>query len=67
MLVSMQAEADMHDEFFGHVIAGLRFGGTLQQFLQAVDIAFEVAGSKEAKQVGYLKIQVITFSWRPSS
>ena len=41
----------MHDEFFGHVIAGLRFGGTLQQFLETVSIAFDVAGSKHVKEV----------------
>lgn len=47
----VQAEAEMHDEFFGHCIAGFRFGGTLPQIVGAVDIAFEVAGSREAKQV----------------
>ena len=51
VLHSVQAEADMHDEFFGHVIAGIRFGGTLQQFLQAIDIGFQVAGSRHSKEV----------------
>ena len=47
----MQAEANMHDEYFGHVIAGIRFGNSLQQFLDTVAIAFEVAGTRQHKQV----------------
>lgn len=41
----------MMDEFFGHVLAAVRFGATLQQVLRAVDIAFEVAGSGSSKEV----------------
>ena len=41
----------MHDEYFGHVIAGIRFGSSLQQFLDTVDIAFEIAGTRQNKQV----------------
>ena len=43
----------MHDEFFGHCIAGLRFGGTLSQFLKAVEIAFEIMGSRHSKEVSH--------------
>ena len=51
MLCPLQAEADMHEEYFGHVIAGLRFGNSLQQFLDTAAIAFEIAGSRHNKQV----------------
>jgi len=54
MISGFLAEAEMHDEFFGHCIAGFRFGGTLPQIVGAVDIAFEVAGSREAKQGVYV-------------
>ena len=49
----LQAEAEMHDEFFGHCIAGLRFGGTLPQILKAVEIGFEIAGRRHSKEVSH--------------
>ena len=47
----MQAEANMHDEFFGHVLAGIRFGGSFQNFLEVTHLAFEVAGTRQQKEV----------------
>ena len=51
MKIWLQAEANMHDEFFGHVLAGLRFGSTSEEIIEAVGLAFETAGSQATKQV----------------
>ena len=41
----------MPEEFFGHVVAGIRFGNTSQQFLETTKIAFEIAGTRQQKEV----------------
>ena len=41
----------MHEEYFGHVLAGLRFGASLSQFLQTVTMAFDIAGTQKQKEV----------------
>lgn len=58
----MQAEADMHDEFFGHVLAGLRFGSSSAEFAEAVDLAFKVADSLGEKQVPESFLPIMAFA-----
>ena len=46
-----QAEANMPDEFFGHVIAAARFGAELSELQEASDLAFVAANTTISKQV----------------
>lgn len=41
----------MHDEFFGHTLAALRFGASAEQLTEAVGMAFDCAGTARNKQV----------------
>lgn len=53
----------MHDEFFGHVLAGLRFGLRPETLLQAVDVAFEVAGTAATKKASHGSYNLSGMSW----
>ncbi len=39
-LVGVQAEANMHDEMFGHLLAAMRFGADEAACLAAIRVAF---------------------------
>ena len=41
MACRAQAEANMHDEMFGHLLAAMRFGADKAACLAAIQIAFE--------------------------
>ena len=39
-LLCVQAEANMHDEMFGHLLAAMRFGADEAACLAAIQVAF---------------------------
>ncbi len=39
-LLGVQAEANMHDEMFGHLLAAMRFGADEAACLAAIRVAF---------------------------
>ncbi|KAK9814833.1 hypothetical protein WJX72_012357 [[Myrmecia] bisecta] len=45
------AEANMHEELFGHMLAALRFGNDREACRDAVDIAFELKGPTASNTV----------------
>eukprot|EP00884_Botryococcus_braunii_P011466 jgi/Botrbrau1/2031/Bobra.0047s0012.4 len=55
LMVAFLAEADMHEQLFGHLIAAMKFHVTKEECLKSIDIGFELSPrvASEAQNMVY--------------